>query len=132
MLFTKASEYALIAMIYIAKTNSPQDVDTMSCKLNLPKSFLAKILQGLARDGLLRSFKGAHGGFFLTKDAKDYNIKEIINCAEKKYTNVFECSDGNCPQNREENCKIMPFLMDLQGKVDDFLSSISLHDLSHG
>lgn len=132
MLFTKASEYALIAMIHIASSTSPQDVDSMSSQLNLPKSFLAKILQGLAKEGLLRSFKGARGGFYLAKDAKLYSIKEIINCAEKKYANVFECSDGNCPQNKEENCKIMPLLMTLQTKVDEFLSSITLADLSNG
>lgn len=132
MLFTKASEYALIAMIYIANKNSPTDVDTICDHLQLPKSFLAKILQGLAKEGLLHSFKGAKGGFYLAKDASLYTIKEIVNTAEKKSANVFECSDGNCPLKKEANCKIMPLLVRLQDKVDDFLSSITLAELSHG
>lgn len=62
MLLTKASEYALLSLIYISSKSTPCDVDTMATELEIPKSFLAKILQNLARDGLLHSYKGAKGG----------------------------------------------------------------------
>ncbi|EAL2223271.1 transcriptional regulator, partial [Campylobacter jejuni] len=65
MLFTKASEYALLSLIYISQKETPQDVDSLALELDIPKSFLAKILQTLAKDGLLKSFKGAKGGFVL-------------------------------------------------------------------
>lgn len=92
MLFTKASEYALLSLIHIAKSQEPQDVDTMSSVLDIPKSFLAKILQALAKDALLKSYKGAKGGFMLVKKPSEYTLKEIINSVEKKSINVFECS----------------------------------------
>jgi len=63
MLFTKASEYALLSLILISQKSSPVDVDTISNELKISKSFLAKILQNLAKDGVLKSFKGANGGF---------------------------------------------------------------------
>ncbi|TKX30955.1 transcriptional regulator [Campylobacter estrildidarum] len=129
MLFTKASEYALLSLIYIAQKEKPQDVDFLSTELNIPKSFLAKILQTLARDNLLQSFKGSKGGFALIKDPKEYNIKEIINSAEKKDVNVFECSGGTCPSNKEKDCTLMPVLTKLQDKVDEFLNSITLADI---
>ena len=129
MLLTKASEYALLSLIYISQTKSPQDVDSLSLKLDIPKSFLAKILQTLAKDGLLRSFKGAKGGFVLVKEPYEYTIKEIVNSAEKKDINIFECSGGVCPNSKEENCTLMPVLVNLQNKVNDFLNSISLEDL---
>lgn len=68
MLFTKASEYALLSLIYISQKETPQDVDSLALELDIPKSFLAKILQTLAKDGLLKSFKGAKGGFVLIKE----------------------------------------------------------------
>ena len=37
MLFTKASEYALLSLIYMAKKDSPQDVDTISKELDIIK-----------------------------------------------------------------------------------------------
>ncbi|EAI4447171.1 MULTISPECIES: Rrf2 family transcriptional regulator [Campylobacter] len=129
MLFTKASEYALLSLIHIAKSQEPQDVDTMSSVLDIPKSFLAKILQALAKDALLKSYKGAKGGFMLVKKPSEYTLKEIINSVEKKSINVFECSNGICPSQKEENCKIMPVLVKLQNKIDDFLVSITLEDI---
>ncbi|MBK1973802.1 RrF2 family transcriptional regulator [Campylobacter sp. TTU-622] len=126
MLLTKASEYALLSLIYISRQNKSQDVDHMSNELNIPKSFLAKILQTLAKDGLLHSFKGAKGGFSLSKNPKEYTLKEIINSVEKKEISVFDCSGGICPNNKEENCFLMPILVKLQNKVDNFLESITL------
>ncbi|EAI8547116.1 RrF2 family transcriptional regulator [Campylobacter jejuni] len=129
MLFTKASEYALLSLIYISQKETPQDVDSLALELDIPKSFLAKILQTLAKDGLLKSLKGAKGGFVLIKEPSQYTIKEIVNSAEKKDISVFECSGGTCPNNKEENCTLMPMLVNLQNKIDEFLDSITLEDI---
>ncbi|MBZ7987711.1 Rrf2 family transcriptional regulator [Campylobacter canadensis] len=130
MLFTRASEYALLSLIYIAKQKSPIDVDTLANELNIPRSFLAKILQNLAKDGLLKSFKGIKGGFILSKEAKDINVKEIIISAEKKEPLVFECaSTCGCPNNKDEDCKIFPMITKLQDKINNFLEDISLEQI---
>lgn len=128
MLFTKASEYALLALIHIARNDKPKDVDSLSAELNISKSFLAKILQTLAKDNLLQSFKGAKGGFILAKKPEEYTIKELIDSVEKKEVSVFECSNGVCPR-EQEICQILPMIMRLQQRVDDFLSSITLADI---
>lgn len=78
MLFTKASEYALLSLIYISQKETPQDVDSLALELDIPKSFLAKILQTLAKDGLLKSFKGAKGGFCFNQRTKSIYYKR--NC----------------------------------------------------
>ncbi|EAJ2282726.1 Rrf2 family transcriptional regulator [Campylobacter vulpis] len=128
MLLTKASEYALLSLIYISSKSTPCDVDTMATELEIPKSFLAKILQNLARDGLLHSYKGAKGGFSLVREPKAYTLKEILASAEKKEVSVFECSGGVCP-NQKENCHLLSVLMNLQQKIDNFLDSITLEDI---
>ena len=131
MLLTKASEYALLSLIMISQKETPQDVDTLSTQLGISKSFLAKILQSLAKEGILKSFKGAHGGFLLAKDPSEFSIKQIVACAEKKPTMVLECTTphGCCPNNRAEFCKILPFLNNLQSKIDDFLDNMTLKDI---
>ena len=131
MLLTKASEYALLSLIMISQKESPQDVDTLSTGLGISKSFLAKILQALAKEGILKSFKGAHGGFMLAKDPSEFSLRQIIACAEKKPTMVLECTSnhGTCPSNKSEFCKILPFLNKLQSKIDDFLDNMSLKDI---
>ena len=69
MLFTKASEYALVAMICIAKKSGSCDVDTLANELGIPKSFLAKILQNLAKAK----------DFNKTTQYNQMNINEIYN-----------------------------------------------------
>jgi len=122
MLFTKASEYALLGLIYIADKEKPQDVETMAAELEISRSFLAK-------DGLLKSYKGARGGFALVKTPDKYTIKEIIDSAEKREVSIFECSQGICPSDKGSKCYILPVLKDLQVKMDEHLSSISLADM---
>ena len=85
MLLTKASEYALLSLIYIAQKDAPSDVDTMSGELDISKSFLAKILQNLAREGILVSFKGANGGFMLAQKPEEISIKRIMKSVKWRY-----------------------------------------------
>ncbi|PID46983.1 MAG: transcriptional regulator [Proteobacteria bacterium] len=131
MLLTKASEYALLSLMLIAQKKTPQDVDTLSKQLDISKSFLAKILQSLAREGILKSFKGAKGGFLLAEKMENMSIKNILECAEKKPAVVFECasSEGDCPNNRASMCKVWPFFNKFQTKIDDFLDNMTLKDL---
>ena len=57
MLLTKKSEYALLSLIYISKQEEPINVDFLSKELEISKSFLAKIMQSLAKDGLVTSHR---------------------------------------------------------------------------
>lgn len=131
MLLTKASEYALLSLIYIAQKDAPSDVDTMSGELDISKSFLAKILQNLAREGILVSFKGANGGFMLAQKPEEISIKRIIESAEKRKMAVFECSISadSCSSSKGAMCQIWPMFSALQSKIDDFLDTITLANI---
>ena len=131
MLLTKASEYALLSLIYIAQKDAPSDVDTMSGELDISKSFLAKILQNLAREGILISFKGANGGFMLAQKPEEISIKRIIESAEKRKMAVFECSISadSCSSSKGGICHIWPMFSALQSKIDDFLDTITLANI---
>jgi len=131
MLLTKASEYALLSLIMISEKDTPQDVDSLSTQLGISKSFLAKILQSLAKENILKSFKGTKGGFILAIPPENLTLKVIIESAEKKPTKVFECSlpEAKCPSGKEDFCKILPVLVKLQMKIDLFLDKITLKDM---
>ena len=131
MLLTKASEYALLSTVLIAREEEPSDVDTLSKRLDISRSFLAKILQALARDEILKSFKGAKGGFALNKLPEEISVRNIIESAEKKPLSVFECSSStqNCSSGKGEFCIIWPFLNKFQMKIDEFLEEMTLKDI---
>jgi len=83
VIFSRQCEYALQAVLYIT-ANGPDrfvDIKEISGKLNIPHHFLAKILQNLSKNGLLKSQKGPSGGFTLGAKPEEislYNIVEAV------------------------------------------------------
>ncbi len=131
MLLTRASEYALLSLILMSKSDEPSDVDSLSKRLDISRSFLAKVLQSLSREDILKSYKGAKGGFVLNKKPKEISLKRVIEIVEKKPIVVFECStkQSHCPSGRGDFCMIWPFLNKFQQKVDEFFDDLTLHDI---
>ncbi len=131
MLLTKKSEYALLSLVIIAKSDQPKNVDILSKELNISKSFLAKILQNLAKNGVLNSFKGNNGGFTLKKVCEELTILEITTIAEEKLPLVFECTTTNsiCSANILGGCSVFPLLNNLQNKINGFLDELTLKDI---
>src|SRR6059058_4849273 len=77
-------DYGLRAMIHLAglpagKVASLQD---LSSTLHLPREFLAKILKVLAGRGLVRSSRGAHGGYQLARPPRDISFLDVIESVE--------------------------------------------------
>jgi len=131
MLLTRASEYALLALDIMRNAKDPIGAEQLSKELSIPKSFLAKILQGLAKAEILESKKGAHGGFILVKKSSDISIANIIVAAEGKTPAVFDCSQyaETCPNGVIGSCTISPFLVTFQTKIDTFLHELTLEDI---
>jgi Rrf2 family protein len=131
MLLTRASEYALLSLDTIRKADKPVGAEILANELNIPKSFLAKIMQSLAKEGILESRKGAHGGFLLAKKPGDITLYSVIVAAEGKAPAVLDCSQyvDSCPSGAIGTCTISPFLHRFQRKVDSFLSDLTLEDI---
>ena len=131
MLLTKASEYALLSLALIGEGGEPKDVETLSKQLEISKSFLAKVLQNLAKNEILISYKGAKGGFALNRQFDEISIIDVIKAAEGKKPSVFDCSPSQecCPIDCADSCIIWPFLNRLQNKIDGFLANLTLKDI---
>ena len=131
MLITKASEYAILSLIVLSKASTPMDSETLSKELSIPKSFLAKILQALAKNEILRSYKGVNGGFVLEENPRDVSLLRVMSSVEGKAPAVFDCaaSEKDCPADKADVCSLWPFLNKLQGKIDLFLSELTLADI---
>jgi Rrf2 family protein len=131
MLLTRASEYALLSLDTIRKADKPVGAELLANELNIPKSFLAKIMQSLAKEGILESRKGAHGGFLLAKEPASITLYSVIVAAEGKAPAVLDCSQyvDSCPSGTIGTCTISPFLHRFQHKVDSFLSDLTLEDI---
>jgi len=71
-----------MAVIYLAsqpESSGKTGIKKISSDLDLPTPFLAKILQQLAKQKILSSTKGPHGGFSLLRDPKKITVYDIVN-----------------------------------------------------
>ena len=105
--------------------------EQLANELNLPKSFLAKILQNLAKNDILISHRGAQGGYTLNKEPQNITLYDIIYSAEGKRPTVFDCISyaDTCPKGAIGTCAISPFLARFQFKIDNYLKNLTLKEL---
>lgn len=84
MLITRATEYAIRAILYLAK-QPPKEIVLKKdiCKTqNITPAFLTKILQPLIKEGIVGSQRGVGGGFYLTRDPADISLLDIVQAQE--------------------------------------------------
>lgn len=80
MKLTSRSEYALLALVYLARNESEGyiSVETIAVAQDIPPKFLEQILLALKRAKYLRSAKGQHGGYRLARPANKISLAEVI------------------------------------------------------
>ena len=73
-------DYGLRAMIFLASVADGSVVPfrEIAKAMHIPEDFLAKILKTLVDGALVRSVRGAHGGYALAKPSPDISFLEII------------------------------------------------------
>lgn len=95
-MISNTCKYGIRAVIYITVNSSGDEkigIKKISEDLDLPGPFLGKIMQNLAKNKMLNSVKGPHGGFCLAKDPDDISLYDIVSIIDG--TDVFhECLIG--------------------------------------
>ncbi len=107
-------------------------IDEISEAEGIPKSFLAKIFQSLARGGFLKSHRGVGGGFSLAKGPNEINLLQVLNCVEKAFalqrcvTNVPRCVVAH---RRRESCALCAIFGEAQSRVNEVFARTTLQNL---
>jgi Rrf2 family transcriptional regulator, iron-sulfur cluster assembly transcription factor len=130
MQITRAGEYGVLGLLYLARQEpgAMAMIEDISRVEKVPKSFLAKIFQSLAKAGLLRSVRGTGGGFTLAKRPEEITILEVIEAIEGKI------AFGRCLQDEPEcehmgGCALCGLLEQAQDRVKDVFTRTTLADL---
>jgi Rrf2 family protein len=127
--FTKRADYGLMAIHYIAIHD---DLGAVSAKriaeeFAIPQELLAKILQRLAKQGLIVSQNGPKGGYTLSRRPVDITVGEVIRALEGPI-NIVSCLDGDCAQ--IERCSLRRPVHKLQAAISQVLDTMSLAELT--
>lgn len=111
-MFSKATEYALRAAIFLARKSSEENkltIDEIAKGINSPRSFTAKTLQVLSSGNkIVASHRGPNGGFFMPDKAKKLPVRAILEAMdedqvlEKCVLGLKQCSEAKpCPLHSE-------------------------------
>ena len=83
-MLSQTVEYALRAAVYLAddQATHPRTTEQIADITKVPQAYLSKVMQGLARAGILKSLRGIHGGFVLARPISEVTILEVVNAVD--------------------------------------------------
>jgi Rrf2 family protein len=132
---TTLAEYGVICALHLARRASEGPVTgrDIAARERLPVDYVEQILLRLRRAEIVRSTRGARGGYELARDAEDISMRAVI-AASEMTTFDLHCVSHPVEEERcsaAHNCSIRPVWQLLQQKIDDVLEGIRLSDLLH-
>ena len=132
MFLSRACEYAIQAILYVAKQEDREYVSVREIaeKNNLSAHFLGKVVQILTKEGLVHSYKGPKGGISLARPAEEINLMQIIGAVDgldfctKCLIGLPHCGD-------DKPCAIHNQWGKIRGDVCTMLESTTVAQLIH-
>jgi len=130
---TTQAEYGLICALHLARRvdEGPVTGRDIAATERLPADYVEQIMLKLRRADIVRSTRGAHGGYRLSRAPDEITVHDVISAAEHS---TFEVHCTSHPVEEERcssahNCSIRPVWLLLQRRIDDVLQSVRLSDL---
>ncbi len=114
MEITRETDYAIRCILYLSdRKGEISMVEDIAKEMQIPKSFLAKIVQKLARASLVKSFRGVKGGFQLDRPSREISLLDVIEAIEGDVSmNVCALDRTLC--GRSKDCPAHPVWVDIR------------------
>jgi len=133
-MFSKACEYAIRAMIYIAQRSNSGErtgIKEISKSIDSPEPFMAKILQNLGRKGIVMSAKGPNGGFYVQGKTSRVSVADIVKAIDGNQL-FTGCGLGLKACDRKKPCPIHDEFKAIRTQLKSVLESTTIDQLSRG
>lgn len=128
MKFTAKTEYGVRAILEIAmKDGEPAKVNEIARNQNMPERFLEQAMASLKKAKLIKSIRGAYGGYVLADNPEKITLGKVIAALEGPMA-LADClkSGGECIQT---NCTIKGVWRKVQSTILESLNSITIKQL---
>lgn len=123
--------YGLRIMIDLAihSVNDHISLNNVAERQNISENYLEQIISPLRKAGLVKSIKGAQGGYLLGNKPSKISVGEVLRVLEGDFASVDEGTDTNFVKNSIQSC-IQTMVWDkLADTVYEFIDSITLEDI---
>ena len=130
MQITRETDYAVRCVLHLA--GAPERVamvNEIAAARDIPRTFLAKILQKLTKAGLVRSYRGVRGGFQLERDPSQISLLDVVLAVEGSVAlNRCVTESGSCAS--EGSCAVHPVWVDVSGRLEGLLGRYHIDKLA--
>ena len=132
MKISRASDYAIRGLVYMAKkpAGTVCFVKDIAKNTNSPASFMSKIFQSLAKNGLVHSFIGTKGGFKFNIPPENITIKMVVEVIDGPIV-LNRCVVNKSSCRNAGNCDVHFMWADIQKMLTKALSSYSIADFAN-
>lgn len=129
MLVTRETDYAIRCVLYLARNRDQvSSVGAIAESMKIPKSFLAKILQRLVREGIAESLRGMRGGFRLLRQPENMTLLEVFT-AMQGVAPVNTCAIDKRRCRMSSACAVHAIWAEIRSDVERRLSAQKISDL---
>lgn len=130
MRLSTKGRYALRLMLDVALQDPavPVSLRDVSQRQDISVKYLEQLTPSLTRAGLLRSIRGAGGGYRLTRSPEDYTVGEILRAAEGDLLPVECAGSGGCCE-RASRCVTVEIWREISNAIDSVVDHRTLADL---
>jgi len=122
--------YGMRAVIELAEndTNKPLQLKLIAQRQDISVKYLEQLMTILRSGGIIRSIRGARGGYTLAKPANQIKISEIFNCMEGPVITA-ECVDDEDYCERVADCAARILWVEVQHVIKNIMESLTLQEL---
>jgi len=130
MELTKAGDYGFLGIMYLARQPEKRVVRLSEISENedIPEKFLAKIFQSYTRSGLVKSHRGARGGFSMAKPSEKIRVKDILESVQGPIY-LTRCLNEAESCERKDTCSLRKIWLKAQDHLNNLLEKKTLADL---
>ena len=127
---TRKVEYALIALRHMQSKNNTDltSAKEIATKYGIPQQLLAKTLQQMARDGIIKAVQGPAGGYKIAANLKSISLKDFFEKLEGPL-GMMDCYfDSECLQ--ITNCNIRITIQRINDNMRSMFSKMTLQEIT--
>jgi FeS assembly SUF system regulator len=126
---SKLTDYAILMMVELARDGEMLSAHALAERIHVESPTASKVLKLLAGSDLLESYRGANGGYRVSRAAAEISVAEVIAAIEGPIA-MTECSveEGLCSQ--EDNCGLRSNWQRISLAVAQALRDVSLAEMA--
>ena len=129
MQITRETDYAIRCVHYLScGKGETLMVDRIAQGMQIPKTFLAKILQKLVKGGVVKSFRGARGGFRLDRRPVEITLLDVIEAIEGPVA-MNACALDKRTCSLSGRCSVHPVWVEIRKEVEQRLKKQTIATL---